>query len=107
MNSCFRRQYLIHQLEKDIKKKTLEIVQRNCIKSWRFVISQKHKARDLYQSALSKKMFSYWKGKAFTQIKNKKEDQERMVSETFLYMYLSRQLVLYFRSKVSYFDDGK
>ncbi|KAJ8320383.1 hypothetical protein KUTeg_001970 [Tegillarca granosa] len=82
-----RQQYQLHQIEKDVKQRTLKNQLKRCVDGWRFVIKRKHAAVKFYQKNLVKSMFVYWRDKAFSQLHGKMEAKEIQEWNTSLLKY--------------------
>ncbi|XP_060083146.1 uncharacterized protein LOC132562420 [Ylistrum balloti] len=69
----WRRQYQIHQLEKDVSKTTNQNRLRRSLQGWRLIISRKHAAHCFHQKVLVKQTFLYWREKALGQLERRVE----------------------------------
>ncbi|KAJ8319861.1 hypothetical protein KUTeg_001448 [Tegillarca granosa] len=85
--SSWKQQYQLHQIEKDVKQRTIKNQLKHCVDGWRFVIKRKHAAVKFYQKNLVKSMFAYWRDKAFSQLHDKMEAKEIQEWNTSLLKY--------------------
>ncbi|OWF37145.1 hypothetical protein KP79_PYT21337 [Mizuhopecten yessoensis] len=74
--SIWRRQYLIHQLEKDVRNTNNMNRLRRCVQGWRLIISRKHTAHCFHQRVLVRQTFLYWREKALGQLERRVEANE-------------------------------
>ncbi|KAL3861077.1 hypothetical protein ACJMK2_007163 [Sinanodonta woodiana] len=82
--NCWRRQYLIHQVEKGVRKRVLQNCARRYIEGWRFVIKRKHSAVKFHENHVLKTVFSHWRHRSVHQVRQKILEHEAQEEKTHL-----------------------
>ncbi|XP_060563783.1 uncharacterized protein LOC132723125 isoform X2 [Ruditapes philippinarum] len=75
---AWRRQYEVHQIEKDLNKKRLQRSTHRCLQGWRFVIQRKHRAQQFHEKHLVKYTFIHWSTLALRKLREKRLQQMEM-----------------------------
>lgn len=86
-----RRQWQVHQIEKNIKKKCQQTQTQRCLQAWRSVIQRKHESRKFHEDHLVRRMFNHWNTRARRQLRSKK--LERM-EKVMWYMTVTEKSIL-------------
>ncbi|KAK3578018.1 hypothetical protein CHS0354_027231 [Potamilus streckersoni] len=82
--NCWRRQYLIHQVEKGVSKQVLQNCARRYIEGWRFVIKRKHSAVKFHENHVLKTVFSHWRHRSIHQLHQKMLKHQELEEKTYL-----------------------
>ncbi|XP_045163017.2 uncharacterized protein LOC123527556 isoform X2 [Mercenaria mercenaria] len=75
---AWRRQYQVHQIEKDLNKKRSQRWTLRCLQGWRFVIQRKHRAQQFHEKHLVKTTFVHWSTLALRRVREKRLQKMEM-----------------------------
>ncbi|XP_071111904.1 uncharacterized protein [Haliotis cracherodii] len=72
----WRRQYKVHEIERQIKHRMKTGVALVCLEEWNFVIRRKHAAQQFHNAYLQRDMFAHWRDRTNRKLQQEAEARE-------------------------------